>query len=56
MKSLIIIFLPVLFIAACVAFHVYKTGVQQQVYHRQGIEISRWEVFIGCTPAVKMAP
>lgn len=29
----------------------YKTGIQTDVYHRQGFSISHWEVFCGAKPA-----
>jgi hypothetical protein len=28
----------------------YKAGVQAKVYRRQGVEMSRWEVFCGAKP------
>lgn len=28
----------------------YKAGVQQGVYQRQGVQMSRWEVFLGAKP------
>lgn len=28
----------------------YKAGVQQDVYRRQGVEMSQWEIFIGSKP------
>lgn len=28
----------------------YYCGVQSQVYKRQGIEISQWELFVGAKP------
>ncbi len=31
-------------------FRWYKAGVQQEVYRRQGCEMSRWEVFMGARP------
>ena len=32
----------------------YRAGVQTDIYKRQGIEISHWEVFIGSTPAERV--
>lgn len=29
----------------------YQAGLQTEVYRRQGIKMTQWEVFIGCTPA-----
>lgn len=29
----------------------YKAGLQADVYRREGIEISQWEVFVGVKPA-----
>ena len=29
----------------------YRAGVQVDIYKRQGIQITRWEVFIGAKPA-----
>ncbi len=31
----------------------YTAGVQADVYHRAGIEMSQWEVFIGAKPPEK---
>ena len=28
----------------------YRAGVQQEVYKRQGCEMSQWEVFMGAKP------
>jgi hypothetical protein len=28
----------------------YRAGIQQEVYRRQGCEMSRWEVFMGAKP------
>jgi hypothetical protein len=28
----------------------YKAGVQQEVYRRQGCEMSRWEIMLGAKP------
>ena len=43
-----------LFIAALAgfaAFAWYQAGVQADVYRRQGVEMTQWEVLIGCQPA-----
>jgi len=40
-------------IAANFAWSWYVAGVQQAVWERQGIHMSRWEVFIGADPAQK---
>lgn len=29
----------------------YQAGVQTEVYRRQNVEMTQWEVFVGCTPA-----
>ena len=29
----------------------YKAGVQAEVYERQGIHMTQWEVFLGAKPA-----
>lgn len=29
----------------------YKAGVQAEVYRRQGVEMTQWEVFVGAHPA-----
>jgi hypothetical protein len=29
----------------------YQAGVQAKVYHRQGVEMSQWEIFTGAKPA-----
>lgn len=29
----------------------YRAGVQAEVYRRQGVEMSTWEVFTGAKPA-----
>lgn len=31
----------------------YRAGVQRDVYARQGIQMSRWEVLLGTQPAEK---
>jgi hypothetical protein len=31
----------------------YHAGVQQQVWERQGVHMSRWEVFMGAKPIVR---
>lgn len=28
----------------------YKAGLQQEVYRRQGVEMTQWEVFMGAKP------
>ena len=49
-----------IFIAICVlivvlipvcAWKWYRAGVQQEVWNREGIHMTRWEVFTGATPA-----
>lgn len=37
-----------------VGFSWYKAGLQSEVYHRQGIHITQWELFIGVNPAEKV--
>lgn len=32
----------------------YCSGVQAEVYERQGIRITQWEIFWGATPAEKV--
>lgn len=29
----------------------YRSGIQSEVYRREGIELSQWEVFCGAKPA-----
>lgn len=31
----------------------YQAGLQAAAYHRQGIEASQWEIFMGVDPAVR---
>lgn len=40
-----------LLIAAGVGWAWYTSKVQADVYRRQGVEMSTWEVFIGAKPA-----
>ena len=40
----------VAFAVSCVGWKWYRAGVQQGVYERQGVTMSRWEVFIGAQP------
>ena len=42
--------LLLLFIAGVVAWGWYRAGVQQEVYRRQGVEMSQWEVYMGAKP------
>ena len=44
----------VLIIATVIGWHWYKAGRQQQVYDRQGIQMSQWECFIGVEPAERV--
>lgn len=37
--------------ALAAAYSWYGAGLQQKVYERQGIEMTRWECFIGAQPA-----
>lgn len=39
-----------LLIGPGLAIRWYRSGMQQAVYARQGIEMTRWEIFIGCEP------
>lgn len=32
----------------------YQAGMQQRAYARQGIEVTRWEIFMGVSPAEKV--
>lgn len=34
----------------CLAWNWYKAGVHQEVYRRQGCEMSRWEILMGAKP------
>jgi hypothetical protein len=34
-----------------VGVHWYRSAVQAEVYHRQGVEMTTWEVFVGAKPA-----
>ena len=36
---------------ACLGWKWYRAGVQSDVYQREGITISQWEVFVGSKPA-----
>lgn len=40
----------VVLVTVPVAASWYKAGVQQEVYRRQGVEMSRWELFMGAQP------
>jgi hypothetical protein len=31
----------------------YVAGVQQQVYARQGVQMSHWEIMLGARPVVR---
>lgn len=42
-----------LMIAGAVGFVYYSAVVQQEVYKRQGVEMSVWEVFMGAQPVVR---
>lgn len=37
-------------IVGAAAWGWYKAGIQQEVYRRQGVEMSRWEVYLGAKP------
>jgi hypothetical protein len=32
----------------------YQAGVKAAMYHRNGIEVSQWEVFCGATPPARI--
>ena len=40
----------VLIAAIPIGFYWYKAGVQVEVYRRQGVEMTQWEVFLGAKP------
>jgi hypothetical protein len=52
----ILVALMVLVLGSAASWGWYQAGVQQEVYERQGIKMTRWEVFIGAKPAVKVVP
>lgn len=55
--ELIVVFLLcVLLAGAFVAWVWYRAGVQVAVYERGGVHMTRWEVFMGATPAVRVQP
>lgn len=35
-------------------FQYYQLGLQSEVYARQGIQVSRWELFMGANPSPQM--
>lgn len=39
---------------ALIWFEMYRLGLKVEVYKRQGIEVSRWELFMGAEPAPMM--
>jgi len=41
----------ILLILSISALYVYSIKVQRDVYVRQGIDISMWEIFMGAQPA-----
>jgi hypothetical protein len=41
----------VLIVAVCAAVGWYRASVQAEVYRREGIEMSTWEVLVGARPA-----
>lgn len=38
------------FMAICAAVQWYRAGVQADVYRRQGVEMTTWEVMMGAKP------
>jgi hypothetical protein len=46
--SLVVI---VLAVVGTMCWNLYRAGVQQEVYRRQGVEMTRWEIFIGMKTA-----
>jgi hypothetical protein len=50
--GLVVLFFLLLIITPfALGFKYYRAGVQQEVYHRQGVEMSRSEIFWGAQPA-----
>lgn len=52
----VFLLIAVIAIACAITWHLYKIGIQQEVYRRQGIYMTRWELLVGATPAVKISP
>lgn len=38
-------------LAVTLGWNWYRAGVQADTYHRQGIQLTQWECFIGTKPA-----
>jgi hypothetical protein len=48
-----VIFFVLLLFGGAIGFSWYKAGIQQQVWERQGVHMTRWEVFVGSKPIVR---
>lgn len=46
-----LLFICAMLMTGCLAFDWYRAGQQAQVYQREGIEITQWEVFMKAKPA-----
>lgn len=52
----IYLMLPLAIVMVIIGFGIgawYASGVQADVYRRQGVEMSQWEVFVGAKPVVR---
>lgn len=54
-KQAFIIFLvaPFIILASAIAYSWYLAGIQVAVYERQGVHMTRMEVFLGAEPIVR---
>jgi hypothetical protein len=58
-KSLTMMFVALIIVAVVgiiggpILFKWYAAGVQVAVYERQGVHMTRWEVFVGAKPIVR---
>jgi hypothetical protein len=53
---LLIIGIFALIIACVIAWKWYACSIQQDVYARQHIVMSKWEIFMGAKPATAVQP
>lgn len=55
--AVLLVILSLALVAAGAVWHDWYTcGLQSQVYERQGIHVTQWELFCGSQPAVLVSP
>ena len=51
LSIMLVLFIVIGIPALAASVQWYKAGVQADVYRREGIEMSQWDVFMGAKPA-----